>query len=100
MSENCNPQNCSSCPSAGNCNSQPKSMLEEPNKMSNIGKVIGVVSGKGGVGKTLVSSLLAVSMKRLGKNVGILDADITGRLFQRLLAFTIRLMPASLELFL
>ena len=78
MSENCNPQNCSSCPSAGNCNSQPKSMLEEPNKMSNIGKVIGVVSGKGGVGKTLVSSLLAVSMKRLGKNVGILDADITG----------------------
>ena len=78
MSENCNPQNCSSCPSSGNCNSQPKSMLEEPNKMSNIGKVIGVVSGKGGVGKTLVSSLLAVSMKRLGKNVGILDADITG----------------------
>ena len=78
MSENCNPQNCSSCPSAGNCNNQPKSMLEEPNKMSNIGKVIGVVSGKGGVGKTLVSSLLAVSMKRLGKNVGILDADITG----------------------
>ena len=78
MSENCNPQNCSSCPSAGNCNSQPKSMLEEPNKMSNIGKVIGVVSGKGGVGKTLVSSLLAVSMKKLGKNVGILDADITG----------------------
>lgn len=78
MSENCNPQNCSSCPSAGNCSSQPKSMLEEPNKMSNIGKVIGVVSGKGGVGKTLVSSLLAVSMKRLGKNVGILDADITG----------------------
>ena len=78
MSENCNPQNCSSCPSAGNCNSQPKSMLEEPNKMSNIGKVIGVVSGKGGVGKTLVSSLLAVSMMRLGKNVGILDADITG----------------------
>ena len=78
MSENCNPQNCSSSPSAGNCNSQPKSMLEEPNKMSNIGKVIGVVSGKGGVGKTLVSSLLAVSMKRLGKNVGILDADITG----------------------
>ena len=78
MSENCNPQNCSSCPSAGNCNSQPKSMLEEPNKMSNIGKVIGVVSGKGGVGKTLVSSLLAVSMNRLGKNVGILDADITG----------------------
>ena len=78
MSENCNPQSCSSCPSAGNCSSQPKSMLEEPNKMSKIGKVIGVVSGKGGVGKTMVSSLLAVSMQRRGKNVGILDADITG----------------------
>jgi Mrp family chromosome partitioning ATPase len=46
--------------------------------MSNIGKVIGVVSGKGGVGKTLVSSMLAVAMQRMGKNVGVLDADITG----------------------
>jgi Mrp family chromosome partitioning ATPase len=53
-------------------------MLEQPNQMSNIGKVIGIVSGKGGVGKTMVSSLLAVSMQRLGKNVGIMDADITG----------------------
>jgi Mrp family chromosome partitioning ATPase len=53
-------------------------MLEKPNQMSNVGKVIGIVSGKGGVGKTLVSSLLAVSMQRLGKSVGILDADITG----------------------
>lgn len=78
MSESCNPQECSSCPSAGNCSSQPQSFLEQPNKMSSIGKVIGVVSGKGGVGKTLVSSMLAVSMQRLGKNVGILDADITG----------------------
>jgi Mrp family chromosome partitioning ATPase len=46
--------------------------------MSSIGKVIGVVSGKGGVGKTLVSSMLAVAMQRMGKNVGVLDADITG----------------------
>ena len=78
MSENCTPQDCAGCPSAGNCSSKPQIMLEEPNKMSNIEKVIGVVSGKGGVGKTMVSSLLAVSMQRLGKNVGILDADITG----------------------
>ncbi len=78
MSENCNPQSCSSCPSAGNCSSKPQSFLEEPNKRSRIGKVIGIVSGKGGVGKTMVSSLLAVSMQRLGKKVGILDADITG----------------------
>lgn len=46
--------------------------------MSKIGKVIGVVSGKGGVGKTLVSSMLSVAMQRMGKNVGVLDADITG----------------------
>jgi len=78
MSENCNPQDCAGCASAGNCNSKPQSFLEEPNKMSKIGKVIGVVSGKGGVGKTMVSSLLATSMHRLEKNVGILDADITG----------------------
>lgn len=78
MSESCTPQDCSGCPSAGNCSSQPKSFLENPNQMSKIGKVIGIVSGKGGVGKTMVSSLLAVSMQRLGKNVGILDADITG----------------------
>lgn len=70
---------CSSCSSS--CDSrqqQPTSFIEKPNELSKIGKVIGVVSGKGGVGKTMVSSLLAVSMQRLNKNVGILDADITG----------------------
>lgn len=74
MSE-CN-HDCSSCSSAGNCES--KSFIEKPNKLSRIGKVIGIVSGKGGVGKTLVSSMLAVNMKKTGKNVGILDADVTG----------------------
>ena len=69
---------CSTCGSDCASRNEPQSLLEKPNKMSNIGKVIGVVSGKGGVGKTLVSSLLAVSMQRMGKNVGILDADITG----------------------
>lgn len=69
---------CSSCSSNCSERKEPQSFLEQPNKLSNIGKVIGVVSGKGGVGKTMVSSLLAVSMQRLGKNVGILDADITG----------------------
>ncbi len=69
---------CSSCGSDCSSRKEPQSLLEKPNAMSNIGKVVGVVSGKGGVGKTLVSSLLAVSMQRLGKNVGIMDADITG----------------------
>ncbi|HEZ7986661.1 MAG TPA: Mrp/NBP35 family ATP-binding protein [Ruminococcus sp.] len=69
---------CSTCSSSCDNRTEPQSFIEKPNKMSKIGKVIGVVSGKGGVGKTMVSSLLAVSMQRLGKNVGILDADITG----------------------
>jgi len=67
---------CSNCTS--NCGERkPESFIEKPNELSKIGKVIGIVSGKGGVGKTLVSSMLAVSMQRHGKNVGVLDADIT-----------------------
>ena len=69
---------CSTCSSNCSSRTEPQSFIEKPNQMSKIGKVIGIVSGKGGVGKTMVSSLLAVSMQRLGKNVGILDADITG----------------------
>lgn len=69
---------CSNCSSSCDSRNEPQSFIEKPNQMSKIGKVIGVVSGKGGVGKTLVSSLLAVSMQRIGKNVGIMDADITG----------------------
>jgi Mrp family chromosome partitioning ATPase len=50
----------------------------EPHKLSSIGKVIGIVSGKGGVGKSLVTSMLAVAMNRRGHNTAVLDADITG----------------------
>ena len=68
---------CSSC--SQNCASRdPKSLLEKPHELSRIKKVIGVVSGKGGVGKSLITSLLAVSMKRRGFSTAILDADITG----------------------
>ncbi len=69
---------CSTC--GQNCSSrqEPQSLLEKPHELSKIKKVIGVVSGKGGVGKSLVTSLLAVSMKRKGFNTAILDADITG----------------------
>ena len=69
---------CSSCPSAGNCGSQPQSFLEETNSFNDIKKVIGVVSGKGGVGKSMVTSLMAVNMQRRGYKTAILDADITG----------------------
>ena len=69
--------NCSSC--SQNCSSREKqSLVEKPHELSKIKKVIGVVSGKGGVGKSLITSLLAVSMKRRGFNTAILDADITG----------------------
>ena len=71
---------CSSCGEA--CSSREEGGFESfratPNEHSNIKKIIGIVSGKGGVGKSLVSSFLAVQMKRKGYNVGILDADITG----------------------
>ena len=53
-------------------------MHEKPNALSDIKKVIGVVSGKGGVGKSSVTSLLAVALRRKGYRVGILDADVTG----------------------
>lgn len=67
-----------SCP-AGECgDAAPKSMLEKTHELNNITKVIGVISGKGGVGKSLVTSMLAVSMRRKGYKVGVLDADITG----------------------
>lgn len=54
------------------------SFLEKPHEMSSIKKVIGVVSGKGGVGKTLVTSMLAVLMNRRGYTSAVLDADVTG----------------------
>ena len=70
----CDKSSCEGCPS----NKGPQSFLVEQNKFSNIKNVIGVVSGKGGVGKSFVTSSLAVSMAKAGYKVGILDADITG----------------------
>jgi len=68
---------CSTC--SANCSSRDKkSMIEAPNKLAKIKKVIGVVSGKGGVGKSLVTSLLAVEMQRRGYKVAVMDSDITG----------------------
>lgn len=71
--------NCSSCASSGSCSSQQKqSFLESTNQYSHVKKVIGVVSGKGGVGKSMVTATLAVLFNRKGYNTAILDADITG----------------------
>lgn len=78
MSETCT-HNCSSCgESCSSRTAEQTSFLEPLNPASTVKKVIGVVSGKGGVGKSLVTSLLAVEMKRKGRRAAILDADITG----------------------
>ena len=69
---------CSSCGVDCASRQQPESLLEPQNAASNVKKVIAVVSGKGGVGKSLVTSLLAVLTQRNGRQAAILDADITG----------------------
>lgn len=77
MNEQCT-HDCASCGSDCAERTEPQSMLEKPNGQSHIKKVIGVVSGKGGVGKSLITSMLAVFMQRQGFQTAILDADITG----------------------
>lgn len=78
MSEECT-HDCSSCgvdcPSRG---ADPKSFLKAPHEGTNVKKIIAIVSGKGGVGKSLVTSLMAVEMKKRGHSTAILDADVTG----------------------
>ena len=69
---------CSTCGADCASRGKPESLLEAQNAFSNVKKVIAVVSGKGGVGKSLVTSLLAVLAKRSGYNTAVLDADITG----------------------
>ncbi len=75
--ENCT-HNCETCGASCASRTAPNSFLAEPNPNSNIRKIIGVVSGKGGVGKSLVTSLMAVSAAGKGMSAGILDADLTG----------------------
>lgn len=78
MSENCT-HDCSSC--SANCGereAEQTDFREKPHKLSHIGKVIAVVSGKGGVGKSLVTAMLAVNSRRKGYRTAVMDADITG----------------------
>ena len=77
MSENCT-HDCSSCGETCSEREQEQNSFKvDLGAHSSVKKVIGIVSGKGGVGKSLVTSLLAVNMKKKGHNVAILDADIT-----------------------
>ena len=77
MSEQCN-HDCSSCSSADCGERTAESFLKKPHEKSDIKKVIAVVSGKGGVGKSLVTGLSSVIARRCEYNTAILDADITG----------------------
>ena len=70
--------NCSSCGSTSCGDRTAESLLAQLNPKSTVKKAIAVVSGKGGVGKSTVTSMLAVAMARQGKKVAVLDADITG----------------------
>jgi Mrp family chromosome partitioning ATPase len=78
LSENCD-QSCNSCSEECAERTEPRTdFSEQPHELSSIKKVIGVISGKGGVGKSIVTSMLAVTLNRMGYNTAILDADITG----------------------
>ena len=70
--------NCASCGSSDCGDRKKDSLLAKLNEKANVKKVIAVVSGKGGVGKSTVTSMLAVAMARMGKRAAVLDADITG----------------------
>ena len=88
MSENCS-HDCSHCSS--DCASRKaESFLKAPHKQSNIKKVIGIVSGKGGVGKSLTTALLASYAQKQGKSVGIMDADVTGPSIPKMFGVTDR----------
>ncbi len=93
MSEQCS-GSCSTC--AQSCaDRKEESLLAPANPLSNVNKVIAVVSGKGGVGKSTVTSMLAVEMHRRGYSTAILDADITGPSIPK--AFDIKDRPGGVE---
>lgn len=97
MSRECNDTNCTkeSCEGCASRSKGQTDFSEPMNKYSNVKNVIGVVSGKGGVGKSLVTSLLALEMAEKGYKTAILDADITGPSIPR--AFGIHTRPESAE---
>ena len=77
----------------------PKSFLEATNELNTIKRVIGVVSGKGGVGKSLVTAMLSILINRKGYNTGILDADITGPSIPKMFGLTQKAQGSELGLF-
>ncbi len=93
MAENCT-HDCSSC--GENCSSRKSAGLKkEPHKMSDIKKVIAVVSGKGGVGKSMTCALLAAAAQDSGRVTAVMDADITGPSIPRMFGVTERAMGSE-----
>lgn len=89
--------NCGGC--SQSCSERAVDFSEKPHDLSQIKKVIGVVSGKGGVGKSLVTSLLAVSMRKRGYKTAILDADVTGPSIPKAFGITEKLSIAETGVF-
>ncbi|WP_413853557.1 P-loop NTPase, partial [Candidatus Ruminimicrobium bovinum] len=76
------------CTCNGDSCEEHKSFIEQPHKSTKINKIIGIVSGKGGVGKSLVTSLLANTLNKKGYNTAIMDADITGPSIPKIFGIT------------
>ena len=98
MSEECT-HNCKTC--SQNCGErkEPQDLRVPQNEQSDIKKVIGVVSGKGGVGKSFVTCALACAVQRSGKSAAVLDADITGPSVPRLFGLTEKADSGELGIF-
>jgi ATPases involved in chromosome partitioning len=86
---------CNSCPTNDSCSKDKEKCMIENNPMNNIKNVIGVMSGKGGVGKSTISVMIAKQLRQLGYKVGVLDADITGPSVPRLLGVKDKKVGAS-----
>ncbi|WP_234123423.1 Mrp/NBP35 family ATP-binding protein [Clostridium hydrogenum] len=80
--------NCDSCASKGKCNSKDSNCSKMNCKYGSIKNIIGVISGKGGVGKSTVTGILAVKLAKAGYKVGVLDGDITGPSMPRILGIS------------
>ena len=87
---------CSSCTNS-DCASRNEIQKEALNEFSRVGKVIGVVSGKGGVGKSLVTSMLASAVAARGKKAAVLDADITGPSIPKIFGITEKAMGDGMD---